>query len=154
MAEKKQELEKRLQDVTGQLGNVKKTAKKGQCRISFFLVIFCAYIFARICEGKTYTKVENSIKCIKMECKVLSIVVCIFIFTEDSNKSVDVVGTGGATGPSRLSASSSSSSDSDSSSSSLSSSSSDSSDSEAGQIHECNQYVGTIKLLLGNKELL
>ncbi|XP_014482621.1 PREDICTED: homeotic protein female sterile-like isoform X3 [Dinoponera quadriceps] len=79
MAEKKQELEKRLQDVTGQLGNVKKTAKK-----------------------------------------------------EDSNKSVDVVGTGGATGPSRLSASSSSSSDSDSSSSSLSSSSSDSSDSEAG----------------------
>lgn len=30
MAEKKQELEKRLQDVTGQLGNVKKTAKKGQ----------------------------------------------------------------------------------------------------------------------------
>lgn len=29
MAEKKQELEKRLQDVTGQLGNVKKTAKKG-----------------------------------------------------------------------------------------------------------------------------
>ncbi|XP_071564475.1 homeotic protein female sterile isoform X3 [Temnothorax nylanderi] len=28
MAEKKQELEKRLQDVTGQLGNVKKTAKK------------------------------------------------------------------------------------------------------------------------------
>lgn len=30
MAEKKQELEKRLQDVTGQLGNVKKTAKKGR----------------------------------------------------------------------------------------------------------------------------
>lgn len=29
MAEKKQELEKRLQDVTGQLGNVKKTTKKG-----------------------------------------------------------------------------------------------------------------------------
>ncbi|XP_076654021.1 homeotic protein female sterile isoform X4 [Halictus rubicundus] len=79
MAEKKQELEKRLQDVTGQLGNVKKTAKK-----------------------------------------------------EDSSKSADVVGTGGASGPSRLSASSSSSSDSDSSSSSLSSSSSDSSDSEAG----------------------
>ncbi|KOX69116.1 Bromodomain testis-specific protein, partial [Melipona quadrifasciata] len=79
MAEKKQELEKRLQDVTGQLGNVKKAPKK-----------------------------------------------------EDSSKSVDVVGTGGASGPSRLSASSSSSSDSDSSSSSLSSSSSDSSDSEAG----------------------
>ncbi|XP_033226960.1 homeotic protein female sterile-like isoform X3 [Belonocnema kinseyi] len=79
IAEKKQELEKRLQDVTGQLGNVKKAAKK-----------------------------------------------------EDSSKSVDVVGTGGASGPSRLSASSSSSSDSDSSSSSLSSSSSDSSDSEAG----------------------
>ncbi|KAI4492152.1 hypothetical protein M0802_010049 [Mischocyttarus mexicanus] len=79
IAEKKQELEKRLQDVTGQLGNVKKTTKK-----------------------------------------------------EDSSKSVDVVGTGGASGPSRLSASSSSSSDSDSSSSSLSSSTSDSSDSEAG----------------------
>jgi hypothetical protein len=31
MAEKKQELEKRLQDVTGQLGSgVKKTAKKGE----------------------------------------------------------------------------------------------------------------------------
>jgi hypothetical protein len=29
IAEKKQELEKRLQDVTGQLGNVKKAAKKG-----------------------------------------------------------------------------------------------------------------------------
>lgn len=29
MAEKKQELEKRLQDVTGQLGTSKKTAKKG-----------------------------------------------------------------------------------------------------------------------------
>lgn len=29
MAEKKQELEKRLQDVTGQLGNVKKAPKKG-----------------------------------------------------------------------------------------------------------------------------
>lgn len=34
MAEKKQELEKRLQDVTGQLGNVKKTAKKGWRLIS------------------------------------------------------------------------------------------------------------------------
>lgn len=30
MAEKKQELEKRLQDVTGQLGTNKKTAKKGK----------------------------------------------------------------------------------------------------------------------------
>ncbi|KAK0172111.1 hypothetical protein PV328_005476 [Microctonus aethiopoides] len=79
IAERKQELEKRLQDVSGQLGNAKKTTKK-----------------------------------------------------EDSNKSVDVVGTGGASGPQRLSASSSSSSDSDSSSSSLSSSSTDSSDSEAG----------------------
>lgn len=29
MAEKKQELEKRLQDVTGQLGTAKKQAKKG-----------------------------------------------------------------------------------------------------------------------------
>lgn len=29
MAEKKQELEKRLQDVTGQLGSTKKTNKKG-----------------------------------------------------------------------------------------------------------------------------
>lgn len=31
MAEKKQELEKRLQDVTGQLGSAKKAAKKGNC---------------------------------------------------------------------------------------------------------------------------
>lgn len=30
MVEKKQELEKRLQDVTGQLGTAKKTAKKGK----------------------------------------------------------------------------------------------------------------------------
>lgn len=30
MAEKKQELEKRLQDVTGQLGSGKKSAKKGK----------------------------------------------------------------------------------------------------------------------------
>lgn len=30
MAEKKQELEKRLQDVTGQLGSAKKAAKKGE----------------------------------------------------------------------------------------------------------------------------
>lgn len=30
MAEKKQELEKRLQDVTGQLGSAKKQAKKGR----------------------------------------------------------------------------------------------------------------------------
>lgn len=76
------------------------------------------YIYRKL--GKIYLNGE-SIK-----------IVCTYIFTEDSNKSVDVVGTGGATGPSRLSASSSSSSDSDSSSSSLSSSSSDSSDSEAG----------------------
>lgn len=34
MAEKKQELEKRLQDVTGQLGNVKKAPKKGEFLIS------------------------------------------------------------------------------------------------------------------------
>lgn len=32
MAEKKQELEKRLQDVTGQLGTAKKNAKKGMYR--------------------------------------------------------------------------------------------------------------------------
>lgn len=30
LAEKKQELEKRLQDVSGQLGTAKKTAKKGE----------------------------------------------------------------------------------------------------------------------------
>lgn len=30
MAEKKQELEKRLQDVTGQLGTAKKSTKKGK----------------------------------------------------------------------------------------------------------------------------
>lgn len=41
MAEKKQELEKRLQDVTGQLGNAKKTAKKGKNKnIPFFLIIY------------------------------------------------------------------------------------------------------------------
>lgn len=33
MAEKKQELEKRLQDVTGQLGTAKKQAKKGNYEI-------------------------------------------------------------------------------------------------------------------------
>jgi hypothetical protein len=39
MAEKKQELEKRLQDVTGQLGSgVKKTAKKGK---KVFYFWFC-----------------------------------------------------------------------------------------------------------------
>lgn len=32
MAEKKQELEKRLQDVTGQLGTAKKSTKKGEFR--------------------------------------------------------------------------------------------------------------------------
>lgn len=32
MAEKKQELEKRLQDVTGQLGSAKKAAKKGESK--------------------------------------------------------------------------------------------------------------------------
>lgn len=35
MAEKKQELEKRLQDVTGQLGSAKKTTKKG--KIIYFI---------------------------------------------------------------------------------------------------------------------
>ena len=33
MAEKKQELEKRLQDVTGQLGSAKKAAKKGKHKV-------------------------------------------------------------------------------------------------------------------------
>lgn len=33
MAERKQELEKRLQDVTGQLGNVKKATKKGKIKL-------------------------------------------------------------------------------------------------------------------------
>lgn len=36
MAEKKQELEKRLQDVTGQLGTAKKATKKGMCLIKLF----------------------------------------------------------------------------------------------------------------------
>lgn len=36
MAEKKQELEKRLQDVTGQLGTVKKTTKKGSSAVFHF----------------------------------------------------------------------------------------------------------------------
>lgn len=35
MAEKKQELEKRLQDVTGQLGTGKKTTKKGTANYIF-----------------------------------------------------------------------------------------------------------------------
>lgn len=38
MAEKKQELEKRLQDVTGQLGNVKKTVKKGKASIIYIFL--------------------------------------------------------------------------------------------------------------------
>lgn len=37
MAEKKQELEKRLQDVTGQLGSAKKQAKKGRWSTILFL---------------------------------------------------------------------------------------------------------------------
>lgn len=37
MAEKKQELEKRLQDVTGQLGSAKKAAKKGKHTIRNFI---------------------------------------------------------------------------------------------------------------------
>lgn len=40
MAEKKQELEKRLQDVTGQLGNVKKTAKKGT-----LIFLYCIFTY-------------------------------------------------------------------------------------------------------------
>lgn len=35
MVEKKQELEKRLQDVTGQLGSAKKAAKKGKHLVDF-----------------------------------------------------------------------------------------------------------------------
>lgn len=35
MAEKKQELEKRLQDVTGQLGTGKKATKKGKRKTNF-----------------------------------------------------------------------------------------------------------------------
>ena len=42
MAEKKQELEKRLQDVTGQLGTSKKTAKKGR-QIYNFIFVFKRY---------------------------------------------------------------------------------------------------------------
>lgn len=39
MAEKKQELEKRLQDVTGQLGSAKKAAKKGKFKFNTILPI-------------------------------------------------------------------------------------------------------------------
>lgn len=38
MAEKKQELEKRLQDVTGQLGTNKKQPKKGMCFLFIILL--------------------------------------------------------------------------------------------------------------------
>lgn len=43
MAEKKQELEKRLQDVTGQLGSNKKTAKKGKLVLPCILWIDNCY---------------------------------------------------------------------------------------------------------------
>lgn len=41
MAEKKQELEKRLQDVTGQLGTGKKATKKGKQLIMYILRQSC-----------------------------------------------------------------------------------------------------------------
>jgi hypothetical protein len=46
MAEKKQELEKRLQDVTGQLGSAKKPPKKGK----HLRLYMCSVRHAR-CDG-------------------------------------------------------------------------------------------------------
>jgi hypothetical protein len=51
MAEKKQELEKRLQDVTGQLGSAKKPPKKGK----HFRPYMCSVPHARcdgVCKGR------------------------------------------------------------------------------------------------------
>lgn len=47
MAEKKQELEKRLQDVTGQLGTNKKTTKKGECCNLTCIISSIIYCFIR-----------------------------------------------------------------------------------------------------------
>jgi hypothetical protein len=47
MAEKKQELEKRLQDVSGQLGNAKKAPKKGKNSSIIIFFSFC-YIYDKI----------------------------------------------------------------------------------------------------------
>lgn len=57
MAEKKQELEKRLQDVTGQLGNVKKTAKKGK-----HLISFCRVLYSLDLSLKCARRVMNLVK--------------------------------------------------------------------------------------------
>lgn len=46
MAEKKQELEKRLQDVTGQLGSAKKAAKKGE-RFAYETYYMFKLVFVR-----------------------------------------------------------------------------------------------------------
>lgn len=46
MVEKKQELEKRLQDVTGQLGSAKKAAKKGKhCEMFINFIYFYDFLF-------------------------------------------------------------------------------------------------------------
>lgn len=50
MAEKKQELEKRLQDVTGQLGSGKKATKKG----NFVFLFFCAAIVFFVTQGHSH----------------------------------------------------------------------------------------------------
>lgn len=59
MAEKKQELEKRLQDVTGQLGNVKKTAKKGMCLRCVFFYKITLILFLKNYHEKKNLKWRN-----------------------------------------------------------------------------------------------
>lgn len=109
MAEKKQELEKRLQDVTGQLGSAKKAQKKG----NFHLISTSLTWY--------HKKIERNILWIKSHTFSFSIPV-----EEAAAGKLETVPP-----PGNNNSSSSSSSDSSSSSSS-DSSSSDSSDSDAG----------------------
>lgn len=106
MTERQQELERRLQDVTGQLGSNKKSTKKGKCR----------YVF-KISKAKTVNShIEN-----------------LFVNHESLKHFKLILDDSSKINPQNQSRQSSSSSSSDSSSSSSSdSSSSDSSDSEAG----------------------
>lgn len=58
MAEKKQELEKRLQDVTGQLGASKKTAKKGMyTRLGHmeYTLVLITYLLLPVAIFRTYS---------------------------------------------------------------------------------------------------
>lgn len=115
MTERQQELERRLQDVTGQLGSNKKGTKKGKYQ-------------DRSCVLLLTTKINNNISVMLQFAFSRS-------FLDDSSKA----------NPQNQSRQSSSSSSSDSSSSSSSdSSSSDSSDSEAGQSSKMYKIMITI----------